>query len=420
VISNENSATKTWERRPRRLLKNISVGFISVVVALLFLESIARVVETARKDYERESLAEIQRGLIYSTELGWERKPGYKGNAFDGRRDFDRAGYLAVDSYKITDSQKRKLVFIGDSNTFGYGVQTKESFVQVVQSHIPDVNAINLGVPGYSSYQGRLVFQKYVPLLNVDLVVVSFNYNDRRYVLDPSRPDSAEQFERLYRFGTNTAQQLAGPLEISYLYRGLRYAMRKARLVPALQKSNVRLDTLSPRVEELSYRRNLSWIAEEAKRRNIPVVFVLLKDNPLWTDHLRKGIESFRRSNYEMAIAYLNSVVAARNPFSDLARLYLAKVYTTKGDMEKALKVVIPRNTFRDFDGGYPIRLDSAYNDIMRQVAREHNAVIVDAGKALDEHPYEYIDACHFNADGHRRVGQLLAEQLRGLLLLNK
>src|SRR5690349_18757124 len=111
--------------------------------------------------------------------------------------------------------------------------------------------------------------------------------------------------------------------------------MRRAQLVPAVENSNIRLDSLSPRVDELSYRRNLSWIAEEAKRQNIRVMFMLLKDNPLKTDHLRKGIEAFRTSNYDMAFGYLNGVVEqsrhesifSRNAFSDLARLYLAKVY---------------------------------------------------------------------------------------------
>jgi hypothetical protein len=153
--------------------------------------------------------------VIYSRDLGWERKPGYKGNAEGGYREFDREGYLAVDSHKIADTRKKKIIFIGDSNTFGYRVQTRESFVQVVENLLPNVNAINLGVPGYSSYQGRVTVEKYVPILKPDLVIVSFKFNYRRYVLEPVKPDSAEQFEKFYQSSDGIARGVAESLEVS-------------------------------------------------------------------------------------------------------------------------------------------------------------------------------------------------------------
>ena len=52
----------------------------------------------------------------------------------------------------------------------------------------------------------------------------------------------------------------------------------------------------------------------------------------------------------------------------------------------------------------------------MRQVASDHAVELVDAAKVLDEHPYDYIDLCHFNVDGHRRVGELLASRISQIL----
>jgi len=60
--------------------------------------------------------------------------------------------------------------------------------------------------------------------------------------------------------------------------------------------------------------------------------------------------------------------------------------------------------------GGAPVRLDSAYNDIMREVAMEHGAELVDAAAAL--HFSDYDDFCHFNENGHRKIAELLAERL--------
>ncbi len=69
-----------------------------------------------------------------------------------------------------------------------------------------------------------------------------------------------------------------------------------------------------------------------------------------------------------------------------------------------------------DFDGGFPIHLDTKYNYIMKDVAKRYDVEIIDAGQVLDEKPSNYIDACHFDQDGHRRIAELLYEHLDNLL----
>jgi GDSL-like Lipase/Acylhydrolase family len=176
-------------------LKDILKGLLVSIIALLLVEALARVVKTVDYDVARPASKEW---FVYSPALGWERKPGYRGVVGLADRDFDGAGYFAVDSKQITDTRKKRIIFIGESNTFGYGVPTQSSFVEVVEGLLTDVNTINLGVNGYTSYQGRVSLEKYLPLLKPDLVVASFNFNDRRYVLPPDTIDSAETFEKIY------------------------------------------------------------------------------------------------------------------------------------------------------------------------------------------------------------------------------
>jgi hypothetical protein len=179
--------------------------------------------------------------------------------------------------------------------------------------------------------------------------------------------------------------------------------------------TKVRVDAVKPRVDEDAYHWNLSHIAEETKRLGIPLLLLLLKDNPIEAYHLKEGIKNLTRSD-KMAIAHLTVAVRADNMFSDLARLYLAKVYQAQGNMKKAAEVVVSRSPMRSLHGGRPVRVDTMYNDIMRQVASDHAVELVDAAKVLDEHPYDYIDSCHFNVDGHRRVGELLASRISQIL----
>jgi hypothetical protein len=49
-----------------------------------------------------------------------------------------------------------KLAFVGDSVTFGLGVNDAETWVNLIASHHPEWNAINSGVAGYNSYAVRL------------------------------------------------------------------------------------------------------------------------------------------------------------------------------------------------------------------------------------------------------------------------
>jgi hypothetical protein len=64
-------------------------------------------------------------------------------------REFDAEGYLTVDSDEVHGkSGNKKVVFIGDSKTFGRGASTPDSFVEVTERLLPGVDAINLGVVG--------------------------------------------------------------------------------------------------------------------------------------------------------------------------------------------------------------------------------------------------------------------------------
>ena len=144
-----------------------------------------------------------------------------------------------------------------------------------------------------------------------------------------------------------------------YFFRALRRAMTAIALLPR-SVTEVRVDAVKPRVDEEAYRRNLSYIASETKRLGIPLIFLLLKDNPIQSHYLNEGIEKLTRSD-KMAIEDLILAVDHGNMFSDLARIYLAKAYQTQGNTEKAAEVVISRSPYRSLHGGYPVRLDTVY-----------------------------------------------------------
>jgi lysophospholipase L1-like esterase len=88
---------------------------------------------------------------------------------------------------------KSKILFLGDSCTFGIPVSDRESFPSLVQDRLGDAQCINAGVPGYSAFQGRVLLESITQ--QADIVVITFWPNDRSVWDQLSDPEHAELIE---------------------------------------------------------------------------------------------------------------------------------------------------------------------------------------------------------------------------------
>src|SRR5258706_2543142 len=214
-------------------MKGALFGVIATLAVLAGAEGLARLAGTVSGDLARSRETTPESWLAYSPTLGWERRPGFRGEIAGAQREFDADGYVSVDSPQIANGgDARRVLFFGDSNTFGFGVAAEEAFAQQVERRVPGVSAINLGVIGYSSYQGLFAVKKYLPVLKPDLIVVSFNFNDRRYVTQAAEADGPAAFERSYA-ASGALGHIAHALEYVHLYRTLRRVLQSVGLVPS-------------------------------------------------------------------------------------------------------------------------------------------------------------------------------------------
>jgi lysophospholipase L1-like esterase len=395
--------------------------FLGLAVAasfLVVLESLARIAHTIVDDFEEQSNeASDWSGFQPSLELGWIRSPNFHGRTMRTHfQSFDRHGYRTIDSDQVADSETDKVVFIGDSNTFGYDVPTDATFVEVADRLLPQYAAINLGVPGYSSYQGLQVAREYLPILKPRIAVISFNYNDRRYVPESQEPDGAARFRALPSTSSGLFRRsLQAVAEYSYLYRGLRRVLRAAVIAPteSAKDIQVRLDRVKPRVDEEAYRNNLTEVVALCRKHSARPMFLLLCDNPVEAGPLYAGIQSFKSGNPLQAIAELMPVVNQRQALADLARVYASKAYRMIDKDDQADELL--KTTFlylASLDGGGSVRLDTDYNQCMRDVAVSQHVELVDARGVLREIPGVFIDSCHFNEEGHQKIGELIAARI--------
>ncbi len=84
-----------------------------------------------------------------------------------------------------------RIVCMGDSSTFGWGVESDEAYPALLEAELrrrhPDLRleVVNLGVCGYSSFQGRILMEREALRWEPDLVTISYGSNDWSHVPEP-------------------------------------------------------------------------------------------------------------------------------------------------------------------------------------------------------------------------------------------
>jgi hypothetical protein len=81
-------------------------------------------------------------------------------------------GFRSIE-FKPNDNEQKKILFLGDSFTWGNGAEPiTESFVDIISRH--GYVTLNTGIPGTGPVQYAFLAEKYVPLLKPDIVIIMF------------------------------------------------------------------------------------------------------------------------------------------------------------------------------------------------------------------------------------------------------
>lgn len=114
-------------------------------------------------------------------ELGWVLKPDLDWQGLDVAIPFRTDAHGNRRHGDGSDTGEVVVDCIGDSSTFGFGVPADETYPARLQSLLrassgdPTLRVRNLGVPGYTSYEARLLAGRDEPLAPVTLVMMGFN-----------------------------------------------------------------------------------------------------------------------------------------------------------------------------------------------------------------------------------------------------
>jgi lysophospholipase L1-like esterase len=118
----------------------------------------------------------------YDETLGWSHRPGQR-----GRFEYeDFSVEVAINSVGLRDTEyslkrvpgKKRMLLLGDSLTWGFGVEQNESFGEVLEQRHPDWEIINGGVSGYGTDQEYLYYTTQGAAYKPDVVLTLFSGND--------------------------------------------------------------------------------------------------------------------------------------------------------------------------------------------------------------------------------------------------
>jgi lysophospholipase L1-like esterase len=391
-------------------MKKYVLSILPLILIFILLEAGARVCHTIVNDireYKKSSQNKDQ-WWQHSSDIGWERLPNFSGIILNSDRSFDNDGYFTIDSYQVKDKTTPKILLVGDSRTFGHGVEVTKTFGEILENILPGYYVINLGVPGYSSYQGIKILEKYIGTIKPSIVIVSFSFNDRRYVVDQKNIDSSEYFTRVYRL--NKANYIKERLRnVSYVFRSMQYVYNAA--MKAFSDTDTKpeyfLNTVYPRVSPQDYRANLIKMIEITQQQNAKMMLLYLGDNPDWTAFLHEGSKLLKQGKIEEAVIKLKE--CKHWAFSILAQKYLACAFEQQKNFAE-LEKVRHIKPFISLHGGHPLFLDSDYGAIMEKVSSDYNVPLIEGGAELLEHPEYYMDGSHFDEHGHLIVAKAIAK----------
>jgi hypothetical protein len=145
--------------------------------ALVLVSILVAVLVTLIADRSLGYLVRLPHSLVFDA----YSVVNYTTSEFHVQARINNLGFRGRD-VAVRRERRYRIVTLGDSFTFGWGVDTNDTWPHVLeealQEHGLDVEVLNLARPGTYSAQYAEIAERAVPLLMPDLVVVAVNHAD--------------------------------------------------------------------------------------------------------------------------------------------------------------------------------------------------------------------------------------------------
>lgn len=168
----------TTSRKLRTMLARVMLIGISLFVGLLLAEGLTRILfpQLAPRT------ARLTKFWKYDSRYGWAHNPGASGyfETF-GVQAFvtiNSKGFRGPEIEHARDQKRQRVLVLGDSYVWGYGVKDDEVFTERLRAAMPEVEIVNMGVSGYGTDQELLLYRDEGYKYQADLVIIIVTEND--------------------------------------------------------------------------------------------------------------------------------------------------------------------------------------------------------------------------------------------------
>ena len=171
----------------RRLTVNLGLALLAVSLTLGALEIALRVLDVRTASYHA-----IAGFTVNDPALGWRLAPSretvFQGAHFAVHVSQNAEGLRDRHYPYARDAGRRRILVLGDSVVWCWGVEQADCFTERLEAALPDTDVINAGVPGYSTAQEMLFYEREGRKYRPDLVILVVVPNDLTDNLDARGP----------------------------------------------------------------------------------------------------------------------------------------------------------------------------------------------------------------------------------------
>jgi len=160
------------------IVLKIFLPIIAIFVTLMAIEICAQLINLARgSKFRKENISKFYE---YDPLLGWKNKPGVAGKFampdFVSEVKINSKG-LRDREYPYERNNKPRIAVLGDSFTWGYGVNEPDTFCKVLEHEYfhDNVEVLIAGIPGYGTDQQLLFYEKEIHKYKPDIVILAID-----------------------------------------------------------------------------------------------------------------------------------------------------------------------------------------------------------------------------------------------------
>jgi hypothetical protein len=298
--------------------------------------------------------------FLHDAVLGWKHRPGAVARFKDAVVRINSRGLRDDEVAGAPPRTELRLLFLGDSQVFGDGVEAEETFVQGLEQGFRGVDAINAGVIGYGTDQQLLYYEREGAALHAKLIAVGLNAYDLR-----------DNISTRVRSG----------------YLKPRFELTDGTL--SLANVPVSQGSIVDRVQR--------WLRSQSH------LYTFLTAGSRASANRGEGPAPSRANDIYPSDAQMDGALAVTR---ELLRRLAADVRKHGGQL---VVIFLPYQMDFSADADYTAQSDRLVR-ILEQTGAESNFLTWDLRPHLRPDANLYLDTMHFNAEGHRQVAAALTK----------